>query len=58
MKTRSLFLLSVTVVAFFIAASQFTAAHAGPGTVLPANRLPIEQLKDSGQWKTTDITVE
>ena len=58
MKTGFLFLLTVSVVALFVAASRSIVAQAGPPSVLPADRLSIERPQHSAQWKGNDLSVE
>jgi hypothetical protein len=58
MKTAFLFLSSAIACAFFFAAPLIVNANAGTGSVLPADRLSIEQSQYSGQWKGNDLTVE
>lgn len=58
MRTGLLFISSVIVAAFFILSSQIIAVDAAAKSVSPADRLSIEQPQYSGQWKSSDLTVE
>ena len=57
MKTRFV-LSSLIAMALFIAVWHIIAAGAAAKTVSPENRLSIEEPKQSGQWKSNDLTVE
>jgi hypothetical protein len=58
MKVRFLLLSSVIAAALFIASPRVIAAGATTKTVSLEDRLSIVQPKDSGQWKSNDLTVE
>ena len=58
MRPGWLFLSPVIAVAFFISASQITAADAGAQFVSVVDRLSIEHPRFSGQWKGNDLSVE
>jgi len=58
MSTGLVFRPSAIVVILFLAASQIISANAGTPSVLPKDRLSIEQPQYSGQWKAYDLTIE